>query len=184
MLYVLLAIPVVVVLVLVIAARKPDRFRTERSALIDASAERIFPMINDFRAWPTWSPWEKKDPDMKRSLSGAASGPGSIYAWDGNRNIGAGRMEILDVAAPERVTIQLDFFRPFKARNTAEFTLKPEGAGTRVTWAMFGPQPFVGKLISMFIDCDRMVGKEFETGLANLKAEVGRGSPGEARAAA
>jgi hypothetical protein len=186
MIYVVLAIAAAIALFLIVCAMKPDAFRIERSTLIDAPADRIHPMIDDFRRWPDWSPWETKDPGMTRTLSGAETGTGAVYAWDGNRNIGAGRMEILDSAVPARVVIQLDFLRPFKARNTAEFTLKPEGLGTRVTWAMFGPQPFIGKVMDTIMNCDRMIGKEFEAGLARLKAEVEGGTPasGENRPAA
>lgn len=186
MTYVLLAIPAAVALFLIFVAMKPNTFRIERSIRVDAPADRVHAMINDFRRWPDWSPWEDKDPGMTRTLSGAETGPGAIYAWDGNRNIGAGRMEILESVAPERVSIQLDFLRPFTARNTAEFTMKPDGAGTRVTWAMFGPQPFIGRLIDTIMNCDRMIGREFETGLARLKARVEGGTPstGTSRVAA
>lgn len=188
MIYGLLVILVAAALGLLVVSRKPDNFRTERSVLIAAPADRIFPLIDDFRAWPAWSPWEKKDPDMQRSLSGAETGVGAVYAWDGDRNIGAGRMEILESLPCRRLAIRLDFFRPFTATNTAEFTMAPDGEGTRVTWAMFGPQRFVGKLMSVVIDCDRMVGKEFEAGLANLKAQVEEGgepglAPGRTAAA-
>ncbi len=186
MMYVLLAVLAAVALFLVIVAMKPNTFRIERSILVDAPADRVHAMINDFRRWPDWSPWENKDPGMTRILSGAEAGTGAAYAWDGNRNIGAGRMEILESVAPERVTIQLDFLKPFKARNTAEFTMKPDGAGTRVTWAMFGPQPFIGKLMDTLMNCDRMIGREFEAGLAKLKAGAEGGTPatGQRRAAA
>jgi hypothetical protein len=177
MIYVVLVIVAAIALFLIVCAMKPDAFRIERSALVDAPADRIHPLINDFRRWPAWSPWETKDPGMTRTLSGAETGTGAVYAWDGNRNIGAGRMEILDSIAPARVVIQLDFLRPFKARNTAEFVLKPEGTGTRVTWAMFGPQPFIGKIMDTIMNCDRMIGREFEAGLAKLKAEVDGGAP-------
>jgi uncharacterized protein YndB with AHSA1/START domain len=177
MIYVLAAVAAAIAIFLIACAMKPNAFRIERSAVIDAPADRIHPMIDDFRRWPAWSPWETKDPGMARTFSGAANGKGAIYGWDGNRNIGAGRMEILESEAPRRVVIQLDFLRPFKARNTAEFTLKPEGSGTRVTWAMFGPQPFIGKVMDTIMNCDRMIGREFEAGLAKLKADVEGGAP-------
>lgn len=172
MFYLLFVVLAALVLFFVVAAMKPDSFRIERSVLVGAPAERVYADIADFRRWPDWSPWEKRDPAMTRTLSGAEAGKGAVYAWDGNRTIGAGRMEILDARLPGRVSIRLDFLRPFKARNTAEFTLTPEGAGTRVTWAMFGPQPFIGKVMDTIMNTDRMVGRDFEAGLASLKARA------------
>ncbi len=145
-----------VVVVLVLAARKPDHFRVQRSASIAAPPERAFPLINDFHRWGAWSPWEHKDPDMKRTFRGAGSGRGSIYEWAGNSNVGSGRMEIVESSAPSKVAIKLDFLKPFEGHN--------------VTWVMDGPTPFVGKIMHVFINMDRMVGTDFEAGLANLKA--------------
>jgi carbon monoxide dehydrogenase subunit G len=158
-----------VVVVLVLASRKPDHFRVQRSASIDAPPERIFPLINDFHRWGAWSPYEHKDPDMKRTFSGAGSGPGSIYEWAGNSTIGSGRMEIVESSAPSKVAIRLDFLKPFEAHNLATFTMEPAGGATNVTWTMDGPTPFVGKILHVFINMDRMVGTDFEAGLANLK---------------
>ena len=152
------------------AATRPAFFTVERTASIEAPPDRIFPMIEDFRRWKDWSPYEKLDVNMKRTLGGAAKGAGAIYAWDGDTKAGAGRMEITDAPAPVRVTIKLDFTRPFESHNTAEFRLVPKGNATEVTWAMHGPSPFLAKLIGIFMDMDRMVGKDFEAGLANLKA--------------
>jgi hypothetical protein len=170
---VLRIIAVIVVLavavVLVLAARKPDHFRVRRSASIDAPPERIYPLINDFHRWGTWSPYEHKDPDMKRTFSGAGSGGGSVYAWTGNSNVGSGRMEIVESSAPSKVAIKLDFLKPFEAHNIATFTMEPAGGATNVTWVMDGPTPFVGKIMHVFLDMDRMVGTDFEAGLANLK---------------
>jgi hypothetical protein len=158
-----------VVVVLVLAARKPDHFRVQRSASIEALPERIFPLINDFHRWDAWSPWERKDPDMKRTFSGAGSGRGSIYEWAGNSNVGTGRMEIVESTAPSRVAIRLDFLKPFEAHNSATFTMEPAGKATNVTWVMDGPTPFLGKIMHVFMNMDRMVGTDFEAGLANLK---------------
>jgi uncharacterized protein YndB with AHSA1/START domain len=155
--------------VLIYAATKPDVFRVQRSTSIKAPPERILALLSDLRGWSAWSPYEKRDPAMKRTFSGAEKGKGAIYAWDGNKNVGAGRMEILD-ASPSRVVIKLDFERPFEAHNTAEFTMEPKGDGTTVTWAMHGPALFVGKVMGVFMDMDRMIGRDFEDGLANLKA--------------
>jgi polyketide cyclase/dehydrase/lipid transport protein len=164
---VVLAIAIAIILIL--AATKPDRFSVQRAITVKAPPERIFPLINDFHQWGTWSPYENKDPAMKRSYSGAASGEGAIYAWEGNKNVGSGRMEILDSSAPSKIVIKLDFFTPFEAHNTAEFTMLPHGDATNVTWLMHGPLPFMGKIMHVFINMDRMVGKDFEIGLANLK---------------
>jgi len=159
---------VAIAIVLVLAATKPDTFRVQRAISIKAPAEKILPLIGDFRQWAHWSPWEGKDPAMKRTYSGAASGKGAVYAWDGNKNVGSGSMEILD-AAPSKVVIKLDFIKPFEGHNTAEISMVPQGDATHLTWLMHGPTPFFGKIIHVFINMDRMVGKDFETGLANLK---------------
>lgn len=159
---------VAVAAVLVYAATKPDTFRVTRSTSIEAPPEKVFALINDFRSWGVWSPYEKLDPNLKRTYEGPASGKGAVYSWEGNK-AGAGRMEILDAPAPLRVTIKLDFTKPFQAHNTAEFTMVPQGDTTNVTWAMFGPNVFIGKVMSTFMSIDKMVGKDFEAGLANLK---------------
>lgn len=163
---------IAVVAVLVYATTKPDTFRVERAVTVNAPPEKIFPLINDFRAWREWSPYEDRDPDLKRTYSQPASGKGAVYSWDGNNSIGAGRMEILDAPAPSKVTIKLDFLRPFEASNTAEFTMTPSGNGTGVNWAMQGPNFYIGKVISVFMDMDKMVGGDFETGLQKLKARA------------
>lgn len=168
----IIVVAAAVAVLLVAAATRPDSFRVERSIVIKAPAERIYGHIADFRAWPAWSPWEKKDPALKRQFDGPASGRGASYAWEGNQEVGSGRMEITEVTPPSKVTIDLRFLKPMAARNTAEFTLQGggENAGTRVTWAMHGPAPFLTKLMDMVFGLDRMVGPDFETGLANLKA--------------
>ena len=155
---------------LVYAATRPDSFRIERSATIQAPPERIFPHVNDYRAWTAWSPWEKIDPALKRSYSGPPSGKGAAYAWEGNRNVGSGSMEITESVAPSRIAMRLDFLKPFEAHNTTEFTFVPQGGTTTVHWAMHGPSPYVSKLMGIFMNMDRMVGGQFEQGLANLKA--------------
>jgi len=167
---VLVVVAVLVVGVLVVAAVRPDDFSVQRSASIQAPPEKIYPMLADFRQWPAWSPWEKLDPEMKRTLGGPASGPGATYAWQGSSKVGAGRMEIKEVTAPAQVRIQLDFIKPFEGHNVTDFTLVPRGDTTEVTWLMRGPAPFVSKLMGVFVDMDKMIGKDFETGLANLKA--------------
>lgn len=162
-------------LVLLIAAFRPDTFRVERSVAIKAAPEKIFPHLTDFQAWSAWSPWEKKDPDLKRTFSEPPRGPGAHYHWVGNREVGEGRMEITEAAAPSNVRIRLEFVKPFEAHNMVDFTLKPQGETTLVRWTMQGHQPFIAKLFGLFVSMDRMVGKEFEAGLAALKAVAEKG---------
>jgi uncharacterized protein YndB with AHSA1/START domain len=163
-----LIVVVVVVAILAYAAIKPDAFQVQRTATIKASPERIFPLIDDLHAHTRWSPFEK-DPNMKRTHSGAPRGKGAVYEWSGNRQVGSGRIAITD-STPTKITMALDMFTPFKAHNTVEFTLKPNGSTTDVTWAMHGRQPYMAKLMSTFIDCDKMVGNQFEEGLGKMKA--------------
>lgn len=165
-----ITIAILVGAILAFAATRPDSFTVRREAAIQAPAEKIYPLISDFSRWGAWSPYEKKDPAMKRSFSGPGAGKGAVYAWEGNKEVGAGRMEIAEAAAPSRVSLKLDFSRPFEAHNRVDFTLEPKGAATQVTWAMQGPMPFISKVICLFVDMDRMVGADFEAGLANLKA--------------
>jgi uncharacterized protein YndB with AHSA1/START domain len=164
---VVLAIAIAIVLIL--AASKPNTFSVQRAIAIKAPPERIFPLINDFHQWASWSPYENKDPAMKRSFSGAASGKGAVYGWEGNNNVGSGRMEILDTATPSKIVIKLDFFKPFEGHNTAEFTMLPQGSATSVTWLMHGPAKFIHRLMQVFMNLDTMIGKDFEVGLVNLK---------------
>ena len=164
---VVLAIAVAVVLIL--AAAKPVTFSVRRSATIKAPPEKVFVAISDFHQWTSWSPWEHRDPAMKRTYSGADSGRGAVYAWDGNKNVGSGRMEILDVSVPSKVVIKLDFLKPFEAHNTAEFTMLPQGDVTNLTWLMHGPAPLMSRVMQVFMNMDKMIGKDFEAGLANLK---------------
>ena len=162
---------IAIVIILILASTKPATFSVRRSAVVQAPAEAIFPLINNFHQWARWSPWEKRDPAMKRDYSGAESGKGAVYAWDGNKNAGSGRMEILDASSPSKIVIKLDFLKPFEAHNTAEFTMSPQGdaATTNVNWVMHGPAPFMSKVMQVFMNIDRMVGKDFEAGLSNLK---------------
>ena len=166
-----IVVVLVIVGVLAFAATRPDDFTVQRSVTIKAEPAKIYPLITDFSQWAGWSPWEKLDPAMKRTLTGRASGRGAVYAWDGSSKVGAGRMEVKDAVAPSKVVIQLDFLRPFEAHNMTDFTLVPRpDASTEVTWLMRGPAPFVSKLMGVFVDMDKMIGKDFEAGLANLKA--------------
>jgi uncharacterized protein YndB with AHSA1/START domain len=172
---ILIVIAVAVVAVLAYAASKPDTFMVRRSASIAAPPEKIFPMIDDLRAQSAWSPFEK-DPNMKRTHSGAPRGKGAVYAWDGNRQVGAGRIAITESVPSSKVVLLLDMVRPFKAHNTVEFTLDRIGAGTNVTWAMQGRQPYMAKVMGLFVDCDKMCGGMFEEGLAKLKV-LAEGEP-------
>jgi hypothetical protein len=172
MLTILLVIVLAVVAVLVYASKQPPTFRIERSTRIAAPMLQVAEQIDDFRAWQKWSPWENIDPTLQRTFSGADAGVGAIYEWDSKGKAGAGRMEITEMrAGPERslISIKLDFVKPLKASNTAEFTLTPTDAGTDLTWAMFGPSLYVSKVMGLFVDIDKMVGKDFEAGLAALK---------------
>ena len=172
---ILIVIALVVAAVLAYAASKPDTFMVRRSASIAAPPEKIFPMIDDLRAQSAWSPFEK-DPNMKRTHSGAPRGKGAVYAWDGNRQVGAGQIAITESVPSSKVVLLLDMSRPFKAHNTVEFTLDRIGAGTNVTWAMQGRQPYMAKVMGLFVDCDKMCGGLFEEGLAKLKA-LAEGEP-------
>ena len=167
-----IAIAVVVALaaLLLFAATRPDTFRVERRVAVQAAAEKIQPLITDFHRWSEWSPWEKLDPAMKRSFSGPPAGKGSVYSWEGNSKVGEGRMEILESSPSSKLLIKLDFIKPFEGHNTTEYTLVPSGGMTQVTWAMYGPAPYVSKLMGVFVSMDSMIGKDFEAGLANLKA--------------
>jgi uncharacterized protein YndB with AHSA1/START domain len=165
-----IVIVVLIAAVLIFAATKPDTFRVQRAASIKAPPEKVFALINDFNRWGAWSPWEKKDPAMKRTFGAVTSGKGAEYAWEGNKDVGQGRMEIAESVVPSKVALKLDFVKPFEAHNLVEFTLEPKGDTTNVTWAIQGDTPYFAKIIHVFINMDKMVGKDFEIGLANLKA--------------
>jgi len=163
--------PIVIVLipiVLVIAVNKPDAFRVERSIRIEAPPERVYGLIADLKQMKAWNPFERKDPALVGEFGTTTSGVGASYGWAGEK-VGAGRMTITEAVPASRVTMRLDFIKPFAATNTAEYTLTPDGSGTRVTWAMHGPAPFVSKLMQVFVSMDKMIGGDFEAGLANLK---------------
>lgn len=155
--------------ILILAAAKPDNFVVQRTLDINTSPEKIYPFISDFRNWTIWSPYEKLDPNLQRTYSGAAAGKGAVYEWSGDGKAGKGRMEIIKTEEPNSIVIALDFFAPFEAHNIAEFTLESRGDASTVTWAMRGPSPFITKIMQVFFSMDKMVGADFETGLANLK---------------
>jgi len=162
-------IVVAVVIMLIYAATRPDSFRVQRSASIKAPPEKVFPLLNDFHRYGEWSPFEKMDADMKRTYSGANTGKGAAYAWESTGKAGIGRMEITD-SSPSSIKINLDFVKPFTARNKVEYTLQPKGDTTDVTWAMHGDSPYISKLMGIFFNFDKLIGSDFETGLANIKA--------------
>ncbi|WP_457336150.1 SRPBCC family protein [Rhizobacter sp. P5_C2] len=164
----LLVIAAALAVLLAYAATRPDTFRVERSLRIQAPPERLHAMINDLRSFNTWNPYERKDPAIKGSYGATTVGRGASYGWESNE-VGTGSLAILETVPASKVTMALDFVKPFEAHNQAEFTLQPEQGGTRVTWAMHGPVPYLGKVMHVFINVDRMVGTDFEAGLANLK---------------
>jgi hypothetical protein len=162
-------VAVIIAAVLAYAATQPDRFKVQRATTIKASADKIFPLINDMHTFNTWNPFDKKDPNIKGSYSGPASGKGASYAFESSKS-GTGNIEIVDTAPPSRVTMRLTMIKPLQADNRVDFTLEPQGDTTRVTWAMDGEVPFVGKVLHLIINMDKMVGQEFDAGLADLKA--------------
>ena len=166
---ILVVLLALITVILAVAATRPASFQLERSATIAAPPEQIFPLLNDFHAWGAWSPWEHLDPNLKRTYDGATSGTGAVYSWVGNRKVGKGRMEITGESAPTSLTIQLDFIEPFEAHNVSTFALRPVEGGTHLTWAMDGPNTFMGKVMSVFVSMDKMVGKDLERGLETMK---------------
>jgi len=166
------AIVVLIAALLVYAATQPDTFRVERSATMKAPPETIYAVLSNFQKWGSWSPWEKKDPAMKRTFGETTSGKGAKYAWEGNKEVGKGSMEIVEATPPSRLVLRLDFLEPFEAHNMVEYTLTPVDGATTVNWALHGPMPYLSKVMCIFVSMDSMVGKDFETGLANLKAVV------------
>lgn len=167
---ILVLIIVAVAIVLCLAMLKPNTFTIQRSTTINAPPDKVFAILNDFHNWQAWSPFEKLDPAMKRTISGPPSGPGAVYEWSGNDKAGAGRMEITEATAPSHIAVKLDFIKPFEGHDTAEYTLQPVDSSTNVTWSMHGPNPLMSKVVQVFMNMDKMVGKDFEEGLSNLKA--------------
>jgi hypothetical protein len=170
---ILIVLAVAFIGLLVFAAMRPSEFRVVRSALVGAPPDAVFPHVNDLHHWEAWSPWAKLDPAAKTTYGGPAAGVGAAFSWAGNHNIGEGRMTITESQPNDLVRFRLDFLKPFKGTNSAEFTFHPEGGQTRVTWTMSGHYSFVPKLMGLFINCDKMVGDQFETGLADLNKVAG-----------
>jgi hypothetical protein len=159
---------VLIAAVLLYAATRPDTFSVERRIVILTPAEKIQPLIADFHRWSDWSPWEKLDPGMKRTFGGPPAGVGATYEWQGNKAVGSGRMEVKS-AAPDKVSLKLDFIEPFEGHNITDFVLAPKDGGTEVRWVMSGPSPFISKLMGVFVSMDSMIGKDFEKGLTQMK---------------
>jgi hypothetical protein len=171
--YIGVAVALVAIALVIMAAARPSSFHVERSITIAAAPEKIDALVADFHNWDQWSPWAKLDPSMRQSFSGAAAGPGAVYEWQGNSKVGKGRMQILAVQ-PSLTSIQLDFLSPFKSHNKTNFIVQPQGGATRVTWTMDGNNNFTSQVMSLFVSMDRMIGGDFERGLANLKTAAER----------
>ena len=172
---ILIGVAVVVAVFMIVVATRPPTFHIERSTVISAPPDTVFAQVNDFHEWLAWSPWEKLDPDLKRIYEGSPAGVGSIYSWEGNSKVGEGRMTITESRPNELVRFKLDFIKPMQGTSDAEFAFKPEGNQTVVSWTMSGKQNFAGKAISLFMDCDKMIGGQFEQGLASIKSIVETG---------
>ncbi len=169
---ILLGLAIIIAALAAFVAMQPSDFRITRSATISAPPADVFAQVNDFHNWQAWSPWAKLDPAAKNTFEGPPSGPGAIFKWSGNDKVGEGSMTVTDGRPDEMILIKLDFVRPFAATNTAEFTFKPQGDQTVVTWNMFGRNNFISKAVCVFMNMDKMVGGEFEKGLATMKKEV------------
>jgi uncharacterized protein YndB with AHSA1/START domain len=171
MMWIFIALDIIAA-ILIYTATRPDDFEVRREAEIAAPPQKVFGLLNDFGQWVKWSPWEKMDLAMQKTMSGAGTGKGSVYQWKGNKKVGEGRMEILESQPSSSVKIDLQFIAPFKAHNQTLFTLTPRNRGTHVNWSMTGKKNFVMKLMGVFMNMDKMVGKDFEAGLATLKMEA------------
>ena len=173
---ILIALAVIVIVFVVIVALQPSEFHVARSTTISAPPAAVFAQVNDFHKWEAWNPWGKIDLAMKQAYDGAPAGIGAIYTWAGNNEVGEGKMTITESRPNESVKFKLEFLKPFAATNTAEFTFKPEGNQTVVTWSMAGHNNFMFKAVGLFMDCDKMIGGNFEQGLASMKSAV-EGAP-------
>jgi len=173
---ILIGLVAIIVVVCVIASFQPNEMKVIRSTTVAAPPEAVFKVINDFRQWDAWSPWSKLDPAMKKSLEGPPEGVGAVYKWSGNNDVGEGSTTLVESKPNEKVGMTLAFVRPMEGTSDVQFTFVPEGSGTKVTWAMQAKQPFIGKVASLFMDCEKMCGDQFNEGLANLKKYV-EGAP-------
>lgn len=166
----LIVLAAIAIVLAAVIAVQPAEFRVTRTATVSAPPSAVFAQVNDFHNWAAWSPWAKLDPGMKQAYSGAPAGPGAVYTWEGNHEVGVGRLTLTESRPSELIRVKLEFFKPFPATNTAEFKFTPQGDQTAVTWTMTGRNNFVGKAISLFMDMDKMVGGSFEQGLAEIKS--------------
>ena len=169
---ILMALGAIILVFLGVVALQPSDFRVVRTTTIAAPPQAVFAQVNDFHKWEEWSPWAKLDPASKATFEGPSAGPGAIFRWAGNEKVGEGGMTITESRPDELIRIKIDFLKPFQATNTAEFTFKPEGDQTVVTWSMAGKNNFVSKAICLFMNMDKMVGGDFEKGLAQMKSVV------------
>jgi hypothetical protein len=167
---IVIALVVIVVAFVIVVTMQPAEFRVSRGTKMSASAPAAYVLVNELHNWEKWNPWQKVDPAMKMTFSGPAAGPGAAYAWAGNKDVGEGRLSIMESRPNELVKVKLEFLKPFTATNTAEFTFKPEGNQTAVTWSMYGGKNFISKAMGLFMNMDKMVGDQFEKGLADMKA--------------
>ncbi len=175
---ILLVLALALVTVLILAVFRPDTMVVERSATMAAPPSAVFSVVNDFSRWNEWSPWAKLDPEMKTSLEGPKTGVGAIYRWSGNTEVGEGSTTLVESVPNEKVAMKLAFVRPFPGESDVQLSFTPEGGGTKVTWAMQSPQPYIGKLMGIFMDCEKMCGDSFLEGLANLKQVVEKPASG------
>lgn len=175
MIPILLALAIIALVFFVLLIGRPDEFKVARSATIAAPPAAVFEQVNDFHKWEAWSPWAKLDPACRNTYSGAAAGQDAGFAWDGNNKVGAGRMTITDSQPTQLIRIKLEFLRPFKSNNTTEFTFRPDGNRTEIIWTMTGKNNVMSKVFGLFVDCEKMVGKDFEKGLASIKSVVETG---------
>jgi uncharacterized protein YndB with AHSA1/START domain len=167
---ILIGLAALVVLLVVVVALQPSEFRITRTATVAAPPSAVFAQVNDFHKWEAWSPWAKLDPAARNTFDGAPAGPGAVFAWAGNGQVGEGRMTIIESRPDELVRIKLEFMKPFAATNTAEFTFKPDGDRTAVTWSMYGHNNFIGKAVCLVMNMDKTLGGEFDKGLAAIKS--------------
>lgn len=174
---ILIVLAAVIGVFVIIVATRPADFRISRKAVIPAAPAAVFPHVNDLHLWQNWSPWAKLDPACKIGFRGPEFGKGSTFTWAGNNEVGEGSMEIIESVPNEKVAFDLIFVKPMAGKSLTEFTFKPESSGTEVTWTMSGKNDFMGKLFSLFVDCDQMVGSQFEKGFENLKAVVAKPAP-------
>ena len=170
LLNILIGLAVVIVIFVIVVATRPAEFRVARSIAIGVPPDAVFPHVNELKRWEAWNPWGKIDPNMKLTYDGPASGVSASYAWVGNNEVGEGRATITEIRANELVQLKLEFFKPMAGVSTAQFTFKPQGNQTEVTWAMTGKNNFIARAVCMFMNMDKMIGGQFEKGLADLKA--------------